>query len=492
MTATEPFIGAPATVLIAGGTGSGADLLMAVLLAQGGDADGAHDRPQVIRAPVARTVAKRLHRTAAKAGRRVVAVHVVRDPVAALAAGEEAAIAAAALDWLSDELAAEAATRDLPRLFLSRDDLVTDWQAALTRLGTALGLDLAGEGAEAEALIAAEPAARRLRKRERAALPGWLAEVHAVLARWSQSGEDAAGLDTLDTIRRALEPALPALRAMAKAADAGRRRAEEAGAEADRLEDRLKREKAKARAGAAGPAPEAVPGPVETAQALADLTQHLNAAEARAEAAEAAHEAALARAQALESALSQRAAERDELAAELEARRGLDDALAAARAEIERLAARLDQSNRQLTWMSRRLSGELRDSLTDALAQKQTPAAAKAPDEAERLGAELAARESELAEALAARAALDADLDELRATQAALAADLEASRAETAAERDRAGAELRAQEDRLAALAAEAEAERKKLEDWITELYASTSWKLTEPLRAVLKRLRRG
>ncbi len=79
----------------------------------------------------------------ARAGIRPVAVLAIRHPLevaASLNRREHMRPGTALLLWLRHLIEAEAATRDIPRLIMHYDELLADGPAALTRIGTALGL----------------------------------------------------------------------------------------------------------------------------------------------------------------------------------------------------------------------------------------------------------------------------------------------------------------------------------------------------------------
>ena len=143
--------------------------------------------------------------------------------------------------WLRHVLAAEAASRGLPRVHCSYDQLMQDWPHLAARAGKTLNLAWphAPERAapEIDAFLA-----EKLRHHKEApqriadnpALSPWLRETYAILARWTAEGEDPADFATLDRIRAAFDDAAPAFAPLVAQgrADAGRARAaEQAGAE---------------------------------------------------------------------------------------------------------------------------------------------------------------------------------------------------------------------------------------------------------------------
>ena len=143
--------------------------------------------------------------------------------------------------WLRHVLAAEAASRGLPRFHCSYDQLMQDWPRLAARASQAL--DLAWPRAPERAAPEIDVfLAEKLRHHKEApqriadnpALSLWLRETYAILARWTVEGEDPADFATLDRIRAAFDEAAPAFAPLVAQgrADAGRTRAaEQAGAE---------------------------------------------------------------------------------------------------------------------------------------------------------------------------------------------------------------------------------------------------------------------
>jgi GT2 family glycosyltransferase/glycosyltransferase involved in cell wall biosynthesis len=89
------------------------------------------------------------------------------------------------LIWLSYQLAAERATRDMNRAFVMYDDLMTDWRACLDQLERSLGLTLERRDPEAEVLIERflrpdlrHHTASEERNSARRSLPSWVLEAY--------------------------------------------------------------------------------------------------------------------------------------------------------------------------------------------------------------------------------------------------------------------------------------------------------------------------
>ena len=157
--------------------------------------------------------------------------------------------------WLRHVLAAEAASRGLPRVHCSYDQLMQDWPHLAARAGKTL--DLAWPRASERAAPEIDAfLAEKLRHHKEApqriadnpALSLWLRETYAILARWAAEGEDPADFATLDRIRAAFDDAAPAFAPLVAQgrADAGRARAaEQATAEAQAsLQEALNRAEA--------------------------------------------------------------------------------------------------------------------------------------------------------------------------------------------------------------------------------------------------------
>ena len=157
--------------------------------------------------------------------------------------------------WLRHVLAAEAASRGLPRVHCSYDQLMQDWPHLAARAGKTLNLawphapERAAPEIDAfltERLHHHKEAPQRIA--DNPALSPWLRETYAILARWTAEGEDPADFATLDRIRAAFDDAAPAFAPLVAQgrADAGRARAaEQATAEAQAsLQEALNRAEA--------------------------------------------------------------------------------------------------------------------------------------------------------------------------------------------------------------------------------------------------------
>jgi hypothetical protein len=83
----------------------------------------------------------------------VIPVRNPLDVAASLVRAEETDVAKGMLLWLQHFVAAEHDTRDLPRCFVSYDQLLRDWRAVVAKLSAALDLSLPRLGRRAEAEI---------------------------------------------------------------------------------------------------------------------------------------------------------------------------------------------------------------------------------------------------------------------------------------------------------------------------------------------------
>ena len=125
------------------------------------------------------------------------------------------------LIWLRYVLEGERASRDLPRVFVSYDRLLSDWSAETGRIQDALDVRLPRQSdrvsEEVETFLS--PSMRHFDSGSREEVAGtryhpWIGDAAAILDRWSRSGKGAAdaGADreVLDRIGAELGRALPA------------------------------------------------------------------------------------------------------------------------------------------------------------------------------------------------------------------------------------------------------------------------------------------
>ena len=125
------------------------------------------------------------------------------------------------LIWLRYVLEGERASRDLPRVFVSYDRLLSDWSAEAGRIQDALDVRLPRQSdrvaEEVETFLS--PSMRHFDSGSREQVAGaryhpWIGDAAAILDRWSRSGKGAADAgadrDVLDRIGAELGRAMPA------------------------------------------------------------------------------------------------------------------------------------------------------------------------------------------------------------------------------------------------------------------------------------------
>lgn len=119
--------------------------------------------------------------------------------------------------WLRHVLDAEAASRGLPRCFLSYDQLLQDRIALLKKVKKSLGVKWPRQSAKAAAAIDAYLSegqrhhridSENLLKDRMISL--WIRDSFSILSRWTRHGEDEADWLALNRIRADLDSAVPA------------------------------------------------------------------------------------------------------------------------------------------------------------------------------------------------------------------------------------------------------------------------------------------
>lgn len=163
-----------------------------------------------------------------EAGARPVAILPFRNPLevaASLHRRNGFKPAFGHLLWLRHALEAEAASRKLPRVFLSYDSLLASWTHVSERIESQLGLALPRKSDAAKAEIESFLTDKLRHHREtpeRAtddpALSRWLRDTYRILSRWSKVGEEDTDYTALDAILREFNAAVPAF---ANLVDAG-------------------------------------------------------------------------------------------------------------------------------------------------------------------------------------------------------------------------------------------------------------------------------
>lgn len=118
--------------------------------------------------------------------------------------------------WLRYMLEAERASRDVPRVFVSYDRLLSDWSAEISRIETGLDLRLPRQSPSAREEVEdfLTPSMRHfldgdLDRGNGAASHPWIHDTQAVFERWTRDGETPSDRKTLDRIRAEFDSASP-------------------------------------------------------------------------------------------------------------------------------------------------------------------------------------------------------------------------------------------------------------------------------------------
>lgn len=118
------------------------------------------------------------------------------------------------LIWLRYVLEGERASRDLPRVFVSFDRLLSDWAAEVARIENGLDLRLPRRSALATAEVESflTPSMRHFTfadaDRDHPELP-WIRDIQDVLMTWARHGEDPGQRTVLDGICKKLDALVP-------------------------------------------------------------------------------------------------------------------------------------------------------------------------------------------------------------------------------------------------------------------------------------------
>lgn len=114
--------------------------------------------------------------------------------------------------WLRHVLDAEITTRGKKRVFVSYDQILSDWREVVERISSnldlvlPLSLETAAPGVQK--FLSGELrhfASASLTTRQLGEVSDWLLQTWEVLTRWSLTGEDAAGHAALDHVRKAMD-----------------------------------------------------------------------------------------------------------------------------------------------------------------------------------------------------------------------------------------------------------------------------------------------
>ena len=150
-------------------------------------------------------------------GVRPVYVFIHRNPTevaASLQKGHGTELLYGQLLWLRHVLDAEITTRGKKRVFVSYDQILSDWRDVVGRISNSLDLvfprSLATAARGVHKFLSGELkhfSSVSLTTRDLGETTDWLMETWEVLNRWSRTGEDATGQATFDNVRNAMNAA---------------------------------------------------------------------------------------------------------------------------------------------------------------------------------------------------------------------------------------------------------------------------------------------
>ncbi|MCA0942746.1 hypothetical protein LCM08_23905 [Salipiger pacificus] len=368
------------------------------------------------------------------------------------------------LIWLRHVLEAESGTRGRVRCFTSFGQLMQNWVGVAEKIQKTLDLSLPkfslGAASEVDAFLVG--GLQHHREAEQKVLQNpmlsiWVRDTYAILERWADEGEDSSDFERLDAIRAELDSTAPAFAQVLKT---GR---DEVSAMSARI---------------------------------GELTEELASRDGKLEAQAAALEESHAQEQ---SALAQRSLEAEET------RRALDELLVAKeRSEVELqslrdreilLEAQVAQKSEQLRALEDTVKTQYRElaDMTRILAEKEASLDREREMSAQALEHERKIASQTLERERAARVSVDArntQLDTRLQTQFRELADVTRFLAES--EQGLTGANQRRVDvqEQLNAEKARAGQVEEMLRREIAALRTSTSWRMTQPLRAVVNWVR--
>ncbi|MCT4372839.1 hypothetical protein CLG85_022035 [Yangia mangrovi] len=368
------------------------------------------------------------------------------------------------LIWLRHVLEAESGTRGRVRCFTSFGQLMQNWVGVAEKIQKTLDLSLPkfslGAASEVDAFLVG--GLQHHREAEQKVLQNpmlsiWVRDTYAILERWADEGEDSSDFERLDAIRAELDSTAPAFAQVLKT---GR---DEVSAMSARI---------------------------------GELTEELASRDGKLEAQAAALEETHAQEQ---SALAQRSLEAEET------RRALDELLVAKeRSEVELqslrdreilLEAQVAQKSEQLRALEDTVKTQYRElaDMTRILAEKEASLDREREMSAQALEHERKIASQTLERERAARVSVDArntQLDTRLQTQFRELADVTRFLAES--EQGLTGANQRRVDvqEQLNAEKARAGQVEEMLRREIAALRTSTSWRMTQPLRAVVNWVR--
>jgi hypothetical protein len=113
--------------------------------------------------------------------------------------------------WLRFTLEAERASRHLPRVVVSFDQLMRDWRAAATALNRCAGSDLLAFTPDAERAVCAflSKDLRHFTRDDEGSTPACVARVYRLFSEWQERPESCEDHAELDAIRSRLDEAPP-------------------------------------------------------------------------------------------------------------------------------------------------------------------------------------------------------------------------------------------------------------------------------------------
>ncbi|MWD29652.1 sulfotransferase family protein [Aquicoccus sp. SCR17] len=372
--------------------------------------------------------------------------------------------------WLRHMLDAEAATRGLPRHVTSYGTLLSNWVALVRTLQERLDLVLPQFDDRAMLQIE-EFLSGGLRHfdelpekiTDNPALSAWIRETYEIFERWAASGEVKADYKKLDRIRVAFDAAAPIFGELVGPPAEGRRKLQ------SDLEDfRIRTEK------------------LETElEASREEAGTLQAREERISALEAELKELHGRMAETRSALEQRRHEADQASERAEA---------AEKARLE-LAEEKLRHLQELGDMSRRLT-ETEDAARARLAKETGRWEAELETLRKRAESDRAEAESRVAALMAEQKAAESRLGEQQRELGQLAGLLARSQQELDQAQAESGQEMEARRRlesevrTLRTVERERQADLARLDAEVKALRSSTSWRITQPLRSVVDRLR--
>lgn len=406
------------------------------------------------------------------------------------------------LIWLRHVLEAESGTRGRVRCFTSFGQLMQNWVGVAEKIQKALELSLPkfslGAASEVDAFLVGGLHHHREAEQkvlQNPMLSSWVRDTYAILERWANEGEDSSDFERLDAIRAELDSAAPAFAQVLKT---GRDEVSAMSARVGELSEELAIRDGKLEAQESA-LEESHARDSEHAELVAERDREIARLQE-------AHDALVLNAKSLgdrlaqeQSALAQRSLEAEET------HRALDELLVAKeRSEVELqslrdreilLEAQVAQKSEQLRALEDTVKTQYRElaDMTRILAEKEASLEREREMSAQALEHERKIASQTLERERAARVSVEArntQLDTRLQTQFRELADVtrflaESEQGLTAANQRR--VDVQAQLNAEKARAGQVE---EMLRHEIAALRTSTSWRMTQPLRAVVNWVR--